>query len=271
MSDESKTGPKLHETSRAESGRRRFIQNSTATAVVAGVAPHLLFGKSARAASRTLKIGFIGPRTGALARFGEGNDFVLAGIRKVIANGIAINGATFPVEIIEKDSQSDLKHAAEIAADLIKSDHVDLMVASSTGATVNPVSDQCEKNGVPCITTDAPWQSWFFGRGGKPEKGFDWTYHFFWGLEDLIAVFTAMWGSIPTNKVVGALWPIIPRTSSPSKKPTSKFSPGCFRRRRSPRSGSKPENKASSQKSPVSPRESSSPLPSKHWAIVAPV
>jgi len=77
-------------------------------------------------------------------------------------------------------------------------------------ATVNPVSDQCEKNGVPCITTDAPWQSYFFGRGGTPEKGFDWTYHFFWGLEDLIAVFTAMWSSIPTNKVVGALWPSDP-------------------------------------------------------------
>ena len=81
------------------------------------------------------------------------------------------------------------------------------MVASSTGVTVNPVSDQCEKNGVPCITTDAPWQSYFFGRGGTVERGCDWTYHFFWGLEDLIAEFTAMWGSIPTNRVVGVLWP----------------------------------------------------------------
>jgi branched-chain amino acid transport system substrate-binding protein len=62
-------------------------------------------------------------------------------------------------------------------------------------------------HGIPCITTDAPWQSYFFGRGGSAEKSFNWTYHFFWGLEDLIAVFTAMWGSIPTNKVVGALWP----------------------------------------------------------------
>ncbi len=210
MTDQPKSGPKQKKASRAKSGRRRFLRDSAATAVVAAAAPHLLFGKSAPAASRTLKIGFIGPRTGALARFGESNDFVLAGIRKAIANGIAINGATYPVEILEKDSQSDQKHASAIAADLINSDHVDLMVASSTGATVNPVSDQFEKNGVPCITTDAPWQSWFFGRGGTPEKGFDWTYHFFWGLEDLIAVFTAMWASIPTNKVVGALWPSDP-------------------------------------------------------------
>lgn len=210
MSDRSKPRPKLHKKSHAASSRRRFLQDSAATAVVAGVAPHMLFGKSVRVGSRNIKIGFIGPRTGALARFGEGNDFVLAGIRKTIAGGIAINGATYTVEIIEKDSQSDPKHASEIAADLIKTSHIDLMVASSTGATVNPVSDQCEKNGVPCITTDAPWQSWFFGRGGTPGKAFDWTYHFFWGLEDLIAVFASMWGSIPTNKVVGALWPSDP-------------------------------------------------------------
>jgi branched-chain amino acid transport system substrate-binding protein len=44
-------------------------------------------------------------------------------------------------------------------------------------------------------------------RGGKPEKGFDWTYHFFWGLEDIIAVFNAMWQAIPTNKVVAGLFP----------------------------------------------------------------
>jgi len=94
MSDQSKTGPKQPQKSRAAAGRRRFLQDTAATAVVAGVAPHLLFGKSVRAASRAIKIGFIGPRTGALARFGESNDFVLAGIRKAIASGIAINGAT---------------------------------------------------------------------------------------------------------------------------------------------------------------------------------
>jgi branched-chain amino acid transport system substrate-binding protein len=73
--------------------------------------------------------------------------------------------------------------------------------------TVNPVSDLCEHYGVPCITTDCPWQAYFFGRGGSPERGFNWTYHFFWGLEDVVEVFTNMWKSIPTNKVVAALWP----------------------------------------------------------------
>ncbi len=189
------------------SGRRRFLKNSAATAVVAAAAPGLLLGKSPRVAGRTVRIGFIAPRTGALAGFGEGNDFILAGIRKLLAPGLSINGALCHVEIFERDSRSEQKHAADLALDLIQSERVDLMVASSTGATVIPVSDQCESHGVPCITTDAPWQSYFFGRGGNAQKGFNWTYHFFWGLEDLIAVFTAMWGSIPTNKVVGALWP----------------------------------------------------------------
>ena len=41
---------------------------------------------------------------------------------------------------------------------------------------------------MPCVSTDAPWQAYFFGRGGKPDKGFDWTYHFFWGGGGLFAV-----------------------------------------------------------------------------------
>jgi branched-chain amino acid transport system substrate-binding protein len=160
----------------------------------------------ADAAGRPVKIGFVNPRTGALAPFGEGNDFVLAGIRKLVAGGIVINRTKHSVVIIDKDSESTMSRAAQVASSLIKSDRVDLMLAASTVDTVNPVSDECERNGVPCITTDAPWQLSFFGRGGDPDQGFNWTYHFFWGTEDLIAAFTNLWGSLPTNKVVGALW-----------------------------------------------------------------
>jgi branched-chain amino acid transport system substrate-binding protein len=60
---------------------------------------------------------------------------------------------------------------------------------------------------MPCIVTDVPWQAWFFGRKGDPKKPFKWTYHFFWGLEDIIAVFMDMWAQVPTNKTVGALYP----------------------------------------------------------------
>ena len=38
-------------------------------------------------------------------------------------------------------------------------------------------------------------------------KPFNYTYHFFWGLEDVIAVFTNMWGQLKTDKSVGGLFP----------------------------------------------------------------
>jgi branched-chain amino acid transport system substrate-binding protein len=207
MKAKTSVGPQAEGNDHTDRARRRFLQNSTAATLVAMAAPNLLFGKPTPTAARVIKIGFVGPRTGALAHFGEGNDFVLSEIRKRVSMGLVVNSMNHNVEIIEKDSESNSNRAAEIASGLIKSDRVDLILASSTGATVNPVSDVCEMNGVPCITTDAPWQSYFFGRGGTPKKGFDWTYHFFWGLEDLIAVFTNMWTALPTNKVVGALWP----------------------------------------------------------------
>jgi branched-chain amino acid transport system substrate-binding protein len=181
--------------------RRDFIK----TATVAGVAA-AGFGRSARAAARTVRLGFVSPRTGALAAFAEADEFVLGGVRKFIGDGIAVGGVKHPVEILEKDSRSDPNRAAEVAADLIKSGKVDLLLTANTPETVNPVSDQAELNGVPCITTDAPWQPYFFGRGGKADQGFDWTYHFFWGVEDIIAAYTNLWAALPTNKVVGALW-----------------------------------------------------------------
>ena len=112
------------------------------------------------------------------------------------------------MEILVEDSQSDPNRAAEVATKLITEDAVDLMVVASTPETTNPVSDQCESNGVPCISTVAPWQPWVIGRGGTPgEPNFQWTYHFFWGLEDVIGTFLAMWDQVETNKIVGGLFP----------------------------------------------------------------
>ena len=62
--------------------------------------------------------------------------------------------------------------------------------------TVNPVADQCEINEVPCVSTDAPWQPYFFRRRGDPGKGFKWTYHFFWGAEALISTFINLYDDL---------------------------------------------------------------------------
>jgi branched-chain amino acid transport system substrate-binding protein len=162
---------------------------------------------SSTGSSRTIKIGYVSPRTGPLAGFGEADDYILQGVKDAFGKGLPVNGQTYPIDVVTRDSQSDPNRAATVAGELITGDQVDLMLVASTPETVNPVADQCEANGVPCISSVAPWQPYFFGRGGKEGSSFRWTYHFFWGLEDIIAVFTDMWGQVPNNKVVGALWP----------------------------------------------------------------
>jgi len=86
-------------------------------------------------------------------------------------------------------------------------DKVVLMLTAGTPETANPVSDVCELNEVPCISSVVPWQPWFFGRKGDPAKGFAFTYHMFWGLEDVIANYTNGWKSVSTNRRVGGLFP----------------------------------------------------------------
>jgi branched-chain amino acid transport system substrate-binding protein len=157
-------------------------------------------------AAKSVKLGFISPETGPIAAFGSADGFVVDAVRKVIGDGLTIGGEKVAVEILVRDSQSNPSRAAELAAELITKDKVDLMLASSTSDTTLPVADQCELNGVPCLTTDTPWQPWFFGRGGAPDKGFDWTYHFFWGAGQVVATFTGLWSSIETNKHVGGVW-----------------------------------------------------------------
>jgi branched-chain amino acid transport system substrate-binding protein len=155
----------------------------------------------------TVKIGFTAPLTGALAGFGEANSFILEGINKLTADGLMLGDKSYKVEIIQKDVESSSDTAASRAGELILDDAVDVMLAIATPEMINPVADQCEANGVPCLSTLAPWQPYFLGRGGDPAVGFDWTYHFFWGAEQLVGVFVDMWNTVETNKKVGLLCP----------------------------------------------------------------
>jgi branched-chain amino acid transport system substrate-binding protein len=185
--------------------------------IVAGlaVATSSLVGCSASLGGDTatgdvIKIGYVTPQTGPLAAFGEADSYVLDQMATYYKdNGVTLaDGSKHSVEIISKDTQSDSKRAADVASELILKDGVSMILVSSTPDTVNPVSDQCEANQVVCISTVAPWQAYFFGRGGDPAKPFKWTYHFFWGLEDISAVYTDMWKqSGTTSKSVGELWP----------------------------------------------------------------
>lgn len=183
--------------------RRSFLAGTGALVAT----PAILTTTRSYAANKTLKVGYVHPKTGPLAGFAEADDFIIEGINKIFAGGLQNNGSSWNVEIITRDSQSNPNRGAEVAADLILRDEVDIIMAAGTPDTTNPVADQAEINEVPCITTDAPWQPYFFGRGGNPAEGFQSTYHFFWGLEDVIGVFLDLWNQSGAAKKVGGLFP----------------------------------------------------------------
>ena len=173
---------------------RRSILKASAGMIAA---PAVLRGAYA---ADVFKIGIVNPITGPIAGFGEATSWVVDGLKDVIAK------LPVPVEIIQKDSQSSPNRAAEVATELIEKDKVKLLLVKGTPDTVNPVSDQAELAGVPCLSDDAPWQTFFFGRGGDPSKGFKYTYHCFWGLEDVIANFINMWDGSGAAKIVGGVF-----------------------------------------------------------------
>jgi branched-chain amino acid transport system substrate-binding protein len=197
-------------------GRRRFLRAvgaAGAVAVTAGAASACTSGlrggePAALGGGDAIRIGYVSPETGPLAPFGETDQYVIAAFQEFFAqHPIQVGGRTYPVEILKRDSQSDANRAADVAADLILNNGIHLMLVSSTPDTANPVSDQCEANGMPCVATMTPWQPWFFGRGGQPDSSFEWTFLFFWGLEDVEAVYADMWDQVATNRTAGALWP----------------------------------------------------------------
>ena len=181
--------------------RRKLLKSTAATGLMlsaGGVAAPAL------AQGAKIRLGYVSPQSGPLAAFSEADQFIIDGFLASDA------GANF--EVIVKDSQSNPNRAAEVAKELIIDDEIDMMLVASTPETTNPVATTCEAEEIPVISTVAPWQPYFIGQQGNPGdpgswKPFDFSFHFFWGLEDVISVFTAMWNQLDTNKSVGAIFP----------------------------------------------------------------
>ncbi len=154
----------------------------------------------------TIKLGFVTPATGPLALFGETDGWALAKVKEALKNGIDTPAGHFDIEILMRDSQSDPNRAAEVAGDLILNQEVHMVLPASTTDTVSPAADQAELYECPCLSTGAPWQAVIFPRGGK-DKPFNWTYHFFWGLDEALNTFVGLWNTLDTNRKVGMLFP----------------------------------------------------------------
>ena len=189
--------------------RRTLLKGAAGAAAAAGTVT--LFSPPGHATD-SIKIGYVSPKSGPLAAFAEADDFVLGELRKTLKDGVKIGGKTYQVEIVTKDSQSNPNRAGEVAKELITRDKVSLVVVGATPETNNPVATQCELEQVPCISSVAPWQTNFIARQANPGdpkswKPFEYSFHYFWGLEDVISVFTGLWSQVATNKSVGALFP----------------------------------------------------------------
>ncbi|MCY4183714.1 MAG: ABC transporter substrate-binding protein [Rhodobacteraceae bacterium] len=180
--------------------RRKLLKSSAATGLLVAsgglAAPALAQGSK-------IRLGYVTPASGPLAAFAEADNFI-------IESFLNVAGSDF--EVIVKDSQSNPNRAAEVAKELIVDDEINLMLVASTPETTNPVTTTCEAEEIPVISTIAPWQPYFIGQQGNPGdpaswEPFNYGYHFFWGLEDIIQVFTNLWNQLNTNKSVGALYP----------------------------------------------------------------
>jgi branched-chain amino acid transport system substrate-binding protein len=151
----------------------------------------------------SIKIGYVTPRTGPLAPFGEADAFVLAAMRAALGDG---------VEIVDMDAESNPAKAGEVTQELIN-EGVHLILAGGTPDISVPVASACDLGEVPCITTVAPWQPHYLGTGGQlgpdvtPGVASNYNFHFFWGLEDVIANFIELWEQSGVDKVVGGMWP----------------------------------------------------------------
>ncbi len=183
--------------------RRRLLQQGVAAAAI-GTLPAL-----ARADNDTLRIGFVSPQSGPLGIFGEADGHVLDLVRRSTGGSLEAGGKRYKLEFVNKDTQSNPVRAATVAKELVNADKVDFVLSTSTPETVNPVADACEAAGVPALSTTAPWEAFYFGRGAKPGEPtpFKWTYHFCFGVGNFARLYADQWSKVPTNKKVGMLLP----------------------------------------------------------------
>ena len=159
-------------------------------------------------AGRDIILGLVSPSTGPLALFAKADDWWVDFAKKAVPDGIiGGDGKKHMIQIKRADSQSSTDRASQVAADLFLNSKVDLMMASGSPDTANPVAVQCETLGCPSIANFVPWQPFFFRTPTMtPADSFKWTYAQALGLEQIVANFIAMWDQVSTNKKVGFLF-----------------------------------------------------------------
>ncbi len=177
---------------------------------VAAVALAGLFSGGASAQECVIKIARIVPLTGPLADYGKDTPWVdsnkIDPINK--AGGLKVGSQQCKIDAKTYDSKSTVAGAADAATRAILQDKVDFLLAQGTPDTTNAPADLCERNHVPCITSDTPIEAWLYGPDGKP-KTYQYTYHFFFSVPDLVKNHVGMIKALPGgfNGSIGYLYP----------------------------------------------------------------
>lgn len=182
--------------------RRRTVLTSAAAA--AGLQ---WTGQSAHAATEeVIKVAWISPQTGVLSSFGVTDQYAMQLLGARLSAGLdGPGGVRRRIEVTLHDAASSSAKAQSLARELVAAG-THILLATATPEIVNPVSDVCEQAGVPCISSIVPWQAWFHARGGDPVKGFNWTYHFFAGLEDFADVYSSLQANAKLGNKTGGLF-----------------------------------------------------------------
>jgi branched-chain amino acid transport system substrate-binding protein len=183
-----------------ESATRRRVVTGAA-AMAAGT----LLPRFAIAQQRSLKIGYVTALSGPRAPFGVADQWHLAKMRDLLKDGLEIGDKRYPVEIVMKDNQSDANRSIQVVNDLVLRDKVDLMLVQD-GDAATPAGQLCDVHGIPMISTMSPWQAFMYARNGNVNKGFPFSFTFFWGADDVVKNFVGLWNGVNTNKSVGTLY-----------------------------------------------------------------
>jgi branched-chain amino acid transport system substrate-binding protein len=190
-------------TSHPVDPRRRQLM----AAGVAGGAVALagLPGAAMAQSAKTIKIGYLTTLSGVRANFGEADTWGLERIRAALKDGLTIGGTNYKVDIVVRDTQSDANRGATMSSELVLREKVDLLLVQDSDAAL-AAGQLCDVNGVPMISTMGPWQAIIFGRGSTPEKGLAYSFHFFWGADDVLKNFFGMWDGLKVERNLGTLY-----------------------------------------------------------------
>ena len=163
---------------------------------------------AAAEAGREIKVGIAMPKTGALATFAVPFDWVHEQWTRALASGVVCgDGKNHLIKMTVQDTQSDSNRTAQVTGDLIQNGKVDVIIAAGAPDTVNPAADQCEALATPGLFGAAPWQPFYFGRGGTPDKNpFKWGYGLMVGVEAMAQCYVEMWDELATNKKAGLIY-----------------------------------------------------------------